>query len=133
MEKQRRRTARKGGGEGLFPEKKGRKSRSRLKLPKWDENTGIANLDPDEVAFIAEERAERLERGWSQEELASRAEVSRGCVRHLEERRSGPTLRVAVRIVRAFGKELDTFLDAGRHRIHAGLTGLFPLEMLSCL
>lgn len=107
--------------------------KSRLRLPEAEGKMSTINLDADEEAFIAEERAERLERGWSQEELASRAEVSRGCVRHLEERRSGPTLRVAIRIVRAFGKELDTFLDAGRHRIHVGLTSLFPLEMLSCL
>lgn len=133
MEKQRRQTARKGGGGALQREEKGRKGQSRLKLPKCDENTGIANLDPDEEAFIAEERAERLEQGWSQEELAARSQVSRGCVRHLEERRSGPSLRVALRIARAFGKKLDLFLEAGRQRIHIGLTGLFPLEMLSCL
>lgn len=105
----------------------------RLKLPKWDENTGIANLDPGEKAFIAEECAERIEKGWSQEELADRARVSRSCVRHLEERRSGPPLRVALRIAGAFGKMLDPFIEAGRKRLRVGLTGLFFPEMLACL
>jgi len=114
-------------------QKKPKPGKSRLKLPKWDENTGIANLEPVEKAFIAEECAERIEKGWSQEELADRAQVSRSCVRHLEERRSGPSLRVAKRIAEAFGKMLDDFIEAGRARLWPGLTGLFSPEMLACL
>jgi putative transcriptional regulator len=105
-----------GSGKASKPNKP-QARKGRLKVPKWDEKTGIANLDPGEKAFIAEECAERIEQGWSQEELAERANVSRSCVRHLEERRSGPSLRVALRIAQAFGKMLDPFIQAGRSRI----------------
>ena len=87
-----------------------------LRPPVIPQEEGIANLDEDEEAFIREEIAERVERGWSQEELAGRAGVSRGMVKHLEHRRRGPSLRIALHIIRAFGSGVDDFLQAGRRR-----------------
>ncbi len=52
-------------------------------------------------------RALRAERGWSQQELATRLEVSRQSVIAIENGRYDPSLPLAFRIAEAFGKRIE--------------------------
>lgn len=52
-------------------------------------------------------RALREERGWSQGELAERLEVSRQTVNALETGKYDPSLPLAFRIARLFGRSIE--------------------------
>lgn len=53
----------------------------------------------------------RTERGWTQSELAARLSVSRQTVNALEADRYDPSLPLAFKIARLFGREIeDIFL-----------------------
>ncbi|RRN59379.1 transcriptional regulator [Pseudoxanthomonas sp. SGNA-20] len=52
-------------------------------------------------------RALREERGWSQGELAERLEVSRQTVNALETGKYDPSLPLAFRIARLFGRRIE--------------------------
>ncbi len=52
-------------------------------------------------------RALREERGWSQGELAKRLEVSRQTVNALETGKYDPSLPLAFRIARLFGRRIE--------------------------
>lgn len=52
-------------------------------------------------------RALRAERGWSQQELAARLEVSRQSVIAIENGRYDPSLPLAFRIAEIFGKAIE--------------------------
>jgi DNA-binding XRE family transcriptional regulator len=105
-----------GGRAAVAKGKPAQKRHAPLRPPVISAAEGIADLDEDEEAFIQEEIAERVERGWSQVELAKQAGISRGMVKHLEHRRRGPSLRIALHITRAFGSGVDAFIQAGRLR-----------------
>ena len=49
----------------------------------------------------------RAERGWSQQELADRLEVSRQSVNAIETGRYDPSLPLAFRIARVFGLAIE--------------------------
>jgi putative transcriptional regulator len=49
----------------------------------------------------------RTERGWTQAELALRLEVSRNSVNAIETGRYEPSLTLALRIARVFGKRVE--------------------------
>jgi putative transcriptional regulator len=49
----------------------------------------------------------RTERGWTQAELAERLEVSRNSVNAIETGRYEPSLTLALRIARVFGKGVE--------------------------
>ena len=54
----------------------------------------------------------RAEKGWSQAELAERLEVSRQSVNAIETGRYDPSLPLAFRIARLFGKRIEEiFVD----------------------
>lgn len=67
---------------------------------------GIADLLPDEEALIQLEITQRTARQWSQDDVANQVGVSRSEIQHLEHRRRGMSLRVAILICRAFGMRL---------------------------
>lgn len=55
----------------------------------------------------------RSERGWTQADLAERLEVSRQTVNALEVGKYDPSLPLAFRIARVFGKRIEQiFVDA---------------------
>ena len=57
----------------------------------------------------------RTERGWSQGELGQRLEVSRQTVNAIETEKYDPSLPLAFRIARLFGKRIeDVFRPDGR-------------------
>ncbi len=57
----------------------------------------------------------RTERGWSQAELAGKLEVSRQSVHAIETGKYDPSLPLAFRIARLFGKKIEEmFLDGSR-------------------
>ena len=57
----------------------------------------------------------RTERGWSQGELGQRLEVSRQTVNAIETEKYDPSLPLAFRIARLFGKRIeDVFRPEGR-------------------
>lgn len=58
-------------------------------------------------------RVLRAERDWSQQELAERLHVSRQTVNSIENGRYDPTLPLAFRIARLFGKSLESIFDDG--------------------
>ena len=61
-------------------------------------------MTDDVTAAVAESvRALRTERGWSLDALADRAEVSRGVLIRIEQRRTNPSLGTLVRIAEALG------------------------------
>jgi DNA-binding XRE family transcriptional regulator len=95
------RTARKGGGDALRPEKK-----PRLRVPKLKEGEGILGLLPEEEAFIQNMTAQRTLLGWSQDMLANMADVDRSTVQNCEHRRRAPSLRAAVKIGHALADAL---------------------------
>lgn len=53
----------------------------------------------------------RAERGWSQGDLAERLEVSRQTVNALERGRYDPSLPLAFRIARLFGRPIEQIFD----------------------
>lgn len=56
----------------------------------------------------------RSERGWTQADLAERLHVSRQTVNALEVGKYDPSLPLAFRIARVFGKRIEQiFVDAG--------------------
>jgi putative transcriptional regulator len=55
----------------------------------------------------------RAERGWSQAELAERLEVSRQSVNAIETGKYDPSLPLAFKIARLFGKMIDQVFDDG--------------------
>jgi putative transcriptional regulator len=55
----------------------------------------------------------RAERGWSQADLAERLGVSRQTVNAVETERYEPSLSLAFKIARLFGKRIETIFDDG--------------------
>ena len=55
----------------------------------------------------------RAERGWSQADLAEKLEVSRQSVNAIETGKYDPSLPLAFRIARLFGKMIDNVFDDG--------------------
>jgi putative transcriptional regulator len=55
----------------------------------------------------------RAERGWSQADLAEKLEVSRQSVNAIETGRYDPSLPLAFKIARLFGKMIDQVFDDG--------------------
>jgi putative transcriptional regulator len=53
----------------------------------------------------------RADRGWSQAELAERLGVSRQTVNAVETERYEPSLSLAFKIARLFGKRIETIFD----------------------
>lgn len=49
----------------------------------------------------------RVEKGWSQDELAQRVEVTRQTIGLIEAGNYNPTLNLCLRMARALGKSLD--------------------------
>lgn len=58
-------------------------------------------------------RALRMERGWSQADLAGRLGVSRQTVNALEVGRYDPSLPLAFRIARLFARPIEGIFDPG--------------------
>jgi putative transcriptional regulator len=60
----------------------------------------------------------RSERGWTQADLAERLDVSRQTVNALEVGKYDPSLPLAFRIARVFGKRIEQiFVDTGEQEI----------------
>jgi putative transcriptional regulator len=55
----------------------------------------------------------RAERGWSQADLAEKLEVSRQSVNAIETGKYDPSLPLAFKIARLFGKMIDQVFDDG--------------------
>ena len=55
----------------------------------------------------------RAERGWSQAELAERLGVSRQTVNAVETERYEPSLSLAFKIARLFGRRIETIFEGG--------------------
>ncbi len=58
-------------------------------------------------------RALRAERGWSQQELADKLDVSRQSVNAIETGKYDPSLPLAFAIARLFGRSLEELFDDG--------------------
>jgi putative transcriptional regulator len=52
-------------------------------------------------------RVQRAEKGWSQADLAAKLEVSRQSVNAIETGRYDPSLPLAFKIARLFGKKIE--------------------------
>ena len=61
-------------------------------------------------------RAERKRQGWSQEELAERADLNRAYVTDLERGRRTPNLDTLLRLAGAFGFRLSRLIAASEGR-----------------
>ena len=55
----------------------------------------------------------RAERGWSQAELAERLDVARQSVNAIETGKYDPSLPLAFRIARLFGRPIESIFDPG--------------------
>jgi putative transcriptional regulator len=53
----------------------------------------------------------RAERKWSQQELAERLGVSRQTINAIEAERYDPSLPLAIRIAKLFGKPVETIFE----------------------
>lgn len=58
-------------------------------------------------------KALRTERGWSQAELAERLDVSRQSVNSIETGKYDPSLPLAFRIARLFGRPIEAIFQDG--------------------
>ena len=56
-------------------------------------------------------RALRAERGWSQAELADRLDVSRQSVNAIETGKYDPSLPLAFKIARLFGRSIEAIFE----------------------
>lgn len=63
-----------------------------------------------------EVRRLRGDRGWSQGELAAELDVSRQTVNAIETEKYDPSLPLAFKIARLFGKRIEDVFDPGRER-----------------
>jgi putative transcriptional regulator len=62
----------------------------------------------------------RAERGWSQQDLADRLDVSRQSVNAIETERYDPSLPLAFRIAEIFGLSIEEiFISPAQHRSQA--------------
>ena len=57
-------------------------------------------------------RVLRAERGWSQADLATRLEVSRQSVNAIETGKYDPSLPLAFRLAKLFGKRIEEIFEA---------------------
>jgi putative transcriptional regulator len=57
-------------------------------------------------------RVLRAERGWSQADLAEKLEVSRQSVNAIETGRYDPSLPLAFRLAKLFGKRIEEIFDS---------------------
>jgi putative transcriptional regulator len=55
----------------------------------------------------------RVERGWRQEDLAMQLQVSRQTINALEAGRYDPSLPLAFKIARLFGRHIEDIFDDG--------------------
>jgi putative transcriptional regulator len=55
----------------------------------------------------------RVERGWRQEDLALQLQVSRQTINALEAGRYDPSLPLAFKIARLFGRHIEEIFDDG--------------------
>jgi transcriptional regulator with XRE-family HTH domain len=75
--------------------------------------------------FAALVRRTRRERGFSQEELAERANISRSGLQKIEEGRGSPSLETAIKVLRVLSLDIgvvsreDPFKRVERGRPHA--------------
>ncbi len=53
----------------------------------------------------------RAEKGWSQQELADKLEVSRQSINAIETGKYDPSLPLAFRLARMFGKRIEEMFD----------------------
>ncbi|MBK8198006.1 MAG: helix-turn-helix transcriptional regulator [Acidobacteria bacterium] len=58
-------------------------------------------------------RALRTERGWSQQELADKLDVSRQSVNAIETGKYDPSLPLAFALARLFGRRIEELFDDG--------------------
>ncbi len=58
-------------------------------------------------------KALRTERGWSQAELAERLDVSRQSVNSIETGKYDPSLPLAFKIARLFGRPIEAIFEDG--------------------
>lgn len=58
-------------------------------------------------------RALRTERGWSQQDLADRLDVSRQSVNAIETGKYDPSLPLAFSLARLFGRSIEELFDDG--------------------
>lgn len=58
-------------------------------------------------------RTLRTERGWSQQELADRLDVSRQSVNAIETGKYDPSLPLAFALARLFGRSIEEMFDDG--------------------
>lgn len=58
----------------------------------------------------------RMERSWSQGDLAAELEVSRQTVNAIETEKYDPSLPLAFKIARLFGKRIEDVFDPGKDR-----------------
>jgi putative transcriptional regulator len=56
-------------------------------------------------------RVLRAERGWSQAELAERLHVSRQTINAIEQERYDPSLPLAFKVSRLFGRPIETIFE----------------------
>ncbi|MBI2952246.1 helix-turn-helix transcriptional regulator [bacterium] len=60
-------------------------------------------------------RVLRAEQDWSQEELAERLDVSRQTVHAIEREKYDPSLPLAFKIARLFGRSIEEIFDPDRN------------------
>jgi putative transcriptional regulator len=58
----------------------------------------------------------RVERGWSQADLAEKLEVSRQSVNAIETGKYDPSLPLAFSLARLFGRSIESMFDDGKVR-----------------
>lgn len=56
-------------------------------------------------------RVLRAQRGWSQAELAERLDVSRQTVNAIEQEKYDPSLPLAFKVARLFGRPIETIFE----------------------
>jgi putative transcriptional regulator len=71
----------------------------------------IAAAGEDEVSMKNKLRELRAKKGWSQAELADRLEVSRQSVNAIETGKYDPSLPLAFRLARLFGKRIEEIFE----------------------
>ena len=64
-------------------------------------------------------RALRTERGWSQQDLADKLDVSRQSVNAIETGKYDPSLPLAFALARLFGRSIEELFDDGTNVVEA--------------
>jgi DNA-binding XRE family transcriptional regulator len=90
------------------------KKKKPIRVPRVPKAERLHGLLPQEICFILEEIAMRIERHWTMDEVARRSGLQRQEIAHLEHWRRAPSYKTICKVASAFDMEDFEFTKKSR-------------------